>query len=662
MSPDEGKTKEQLIDELVQMRQRLAELEAAETERKEMGEALRDSEEKLRNLFESVSDGIFALDLNGIYTEVNTRMLEMHGFSSRGDLLGRSGFELVVPRDLEWAMVEMQKTLEQGSVSQVEFGACRADGSEFPVEVTGAVLKDGAGNPVGLIGITRDITERKRMGAALTESEKRFRGLANFLPLTVFEMNDKGDFTFINRQGFETFGYPIDEITEAPTRLQTTVEIFVPEDRDRVRKNRQRVLNGEDIGNVEYTAIRRDGSTFPVEVFYAPIIHAGKRTGLRGVLIDITERKKAEEELRESEERYRALVNLGATVGEAIVMLQDNERGDAMHIFVSNEWPRVTGYSRKELLGMSFSDLLHPRYREASLKRHGRKMRGEIVPGLFEMAIIRKDDTEVPIEVTSAYTTYKGERANVAFIRDITERKQAEEREKELAQELNLSSRLASIGQLAAGVAHEINNPLTGILGFSERLMRKSTAGETRRDLERIHSEAQRAARVVENLLTFARRREPKKEYLDINEILARTVELRAYELRTSNIELVPELAPSLPEIVGDFGQIQQVFLNIILNAEQAMTEANRGGKLTIRSRPGKGCIRVSFADDGPGIAAGDLDRVFNPFFTTRGERGGTGLGLSACHGVVTEHGGRIYVRSKPGQGATFVVELLTKN
>jgi len=380
--------------------------------------------------------------------------------------------------------------------------------------------------------------------------------------------------------------------------------------------------------------------------------------GFSAIIYDITERKLAEDELRESEERYRALMNLGGKLGEAIVMLQDTERGNAIHVAISTEWPRITGYSRKELLGMSFLDLLHPRHRQASLTRHRRKMGGEIIPGLFEMSIIRKDGTEVPIEVTSAYTTYRGERANVAFVRDITERKQAEGREKELQQELSLSSRLASIGELAAGVAHEINNPLTGILGFSERLIKKSAGEEISRDLERIHHEAQRAARVVENLLTFARRREPKKEYLDINEVLARTVELRAYELATGNIELAVELAPSLPEIVADFGQIQQVFLNIILNAEQVLTEENGGGKLTIKTQRGKGWIRISFADDGPGIPAENRDRVFDPFFTTRGERGGTGLGLSACHGIVAEHGGRIYVKSKPGQGASFFVEL----
>ena len=243
-------------------------------------------------------------------------------------------------------------------------------------------------------------------------------------------------------------------------------------------------------------------------------------------------------------------------------------------------------------------------------------------------------------------------------VRNITERKQAEEKEKQLQQELYLARKLASVGELAAGVAHEINNPLTGVLGFSQRLMRKSTDEELSRDLEIIHSEAQRAAGVVRNLLAFARRRQPKKEYSNINDIVNKTLELRGYALQTANIEVVTNLAPSLPQIMVDFSQMQEVFLNIIMNAEQAMNEAHGEGKLTISTRRIKDYVRVSFADDGPGISPGSLDKVFDPFFTTRAEVGGSGLGLSACHGIVTEHGGKICVRSKPGEGATFSVKL----
>ena len=235
--------------------------------------------------------------------------------------------------------------------------------------------------------------------------------------------------------------------------------------------------------------------------------------------------------------------------------------------------------------------------------------------------------------------------------------KEAEKKEKQLQQELDRSRRLASIGELAAGVAHEINNPLTGVIGLSERLLRKSTDENISRDLGRIHSEAQRMAKVVENLLAFTRPHELKKQYASVNDILHKTLALRAYELKTDNIEIVTVLAPNLPRIMVDRNQIKGVFLNIILNAEQAMTEAHGGGKLSIKTQQVKDRIRVSFSDNGPGIPDEHLDKLFNPFFTTRWEKGGTGLGLSACYNIVTEHGGKIYMESQPGKGVTFIVE-----
>jgi two-component system NtrC family sensor kinase len=176
--------------------------------------------------------------------------------------------------------------------------------------------------------------------------------------------------------------------------------------------------------------------------------------------------------------------------------------------------------------------------------------------------------------------------------------------------------------------------------------------------LRKIYSEAERATQIVQNLLTFARRRQPKKEYSNVNNIVQSALDLRAYELKTSNIGVITTLVTDLPKIMLDFHQIQEVFLNLILNAEQAMTEANSGGKLTIKTEKNKRYIRISFTDDGPGIPAEHLDKIFDPFFTTKGEKGGTGLGLSVCHGIITEHGGKIYAKSKPGKGTTFFAEL----
>ncbi len=611
------------------------------TERKRAEEALRESEERYRAIFEQAADSVVLIDTeNGALVKFNNKAHESLGYS-REEFAKLKLSDIEAIESTEEVKRHIEKVVEEGS--DVFETRHRTKGGEIrDIQVSARAIYIGGRDFI--LTIWRDITESR-------QAEELYRTLAESSPVGVYIFQD-GKFCFVNSQFRKLTGFSEDELLN-----MNPWELVNPEDRVRARENAIQMLKGNRLSPYEFRVTNKAGEIKWSMETVASIYYNGKRATLANFM-DITEHKRMEEALQESEERYRALMNLGGSVGEAIIMLQDKDGVDAVQVFVSDEWPRITGYSRKELLGMSFFDLLHSEDREASLTRHKRKMSGEIIPGLFEMATIRKDGTEVPIEITSAYTIYKGERANVVFIRDITERKQAQEREKELQQELNICNRFASIGELAAGVAHEINNPLTGIMGFSERLLRKSTDEEISQDLERIHSEAQRAARVVENLRTFARRREPKKEYLDINEILGRTLELRDYELRIDNIELVVELTPYIPKIIGDFGQIQQVFLNIILNAEQAMTEANGGGKLTIKTQKIKDHIRISFADDGPGILAENLDRVFDPFFTTRGERDGTGLGLSACHGIVTEHGGRIYAKSKPGKGATFFVEL----
>ena len=402
----------------------------------------------------------------------------------------------------------------------------------------------------------------------------------------------------------------------------------------------------------ELAAKRKDGSIFDV-LLSASVVRdeAGKPICRFGSFVDITERKQAEEALIESEEKYRALVELGDKVGEAIIMRQDTEQGERMHVFVSDEWIRLTGYSEEELLSMSFSELVHPRYREGSLARYRRRMRGENIPEFFEISIIRKDGAEVSIELTSALTNYKGKSANVAFIRDITERKKMEER-------LMITDRLASVGELAAGIAHELNNPLTSVIGFSDLLLQKDLPGDVREDLQTVNREAKRTAEIIKNLLTFARKHEAENKPTDINKVIENVLALRAYEQKVHNIEVRADLAPDLSEITADGFKLQQVFLNIIINAEHFMTQAHGKGTLTINTKRVGDTVQASFADDGPGIPKESLSHLFDPFFTTKEAGTGTGLGLSICHGITAEHGGRIYAESKVGEGATFIVEL----
>ncbi len=753
MLPDEDKTREQLISELAVLRQRVTELEALESERKR-------TVEELENIFNLSPDMVGVFTAEGELIKVNPAWETILGYKTE-ELLEMGWTTLVHPDDVEGTNKEVEKQLKGSSVVNfVNRYKCK-DGSYKTLEWQATFATEGI-----VHATARDITERKQAEEELKVKAQLLDAATDAILVNDFE----GNIVYVNEAAYRSLGYSKDELMGKNIHA-----ILTPEYAPLIEQRLENLVKRGEV-TFESARLRKDESEIPLEI-HARIIESGDRTLVFTIARDITERKQAEKELRESEVKYRGLVTnvkLGvfrSTQGRAGKFLEANP---AM--------VEITGYSRKELLQMNVSDLYaHPEKREATLEeiatRRGKATRelhlrkkdgteivvsdtkvavrddaGKIIyfdgiiediterkqaekalreSGQFssnlltnasnpiivvnpdtsiryvnpalekltgcsaaevvgrkapfpwwteetlrqasgdseefirskserrEMSFQRKNGERFWVELTSRPITHNGEVEYylISWV-DITERKQAEEREKQLQEELNLASRLASIGELAAGVAHEINNPLTGILGFTELLLRKSADGQARQNLERIHNETLRVAAIVENLLTFARQHKPVKQYSNINDILQKSLELRAYELQTGDIAIVTDLAPSLPEIMVDFYQIQEVFLNIILNAEQAMIEAHDRGKLSIKTQEIKGYIRISFTDDGPGIPAKQLGKVFNPFFTTRGETGGTGLGLSVSHGIVAEHGGKIYAKSKPGKGAIFFVEL----
>jgi two-component system NtrC family sensor kinase len=211
---------------------------------------------------------------------------------------------------------------------------------------------------------------------------------------------------------------------------------------------------------------------------------------------------------------------------------------------------------------------------------------------------------------------------------------------------------------MVAGVSHEINNPLTAILGYTELMLESQLPDETRSDLTKLHAQAQRMQTIVQNLLRFAREDKPEMSLVDVNSVLSSTLELKAYELQAAHIQVVEHLRPDLPLIYGNAGQLQQVFLNIINNAHQAMKDRRQNGSLQLETGTEKDRVRVIISDTGPGISREHLSRIFDPFFTTKPVGEGTGLGLSLSFGIIKEHGGSIRAESRVGQGATFIVDL----
>lgn len=243
-------------------------------------------------------------------------------------------------------------------------------------------------------------------------------------------------------------------------------------------------------------------------------------------------------------------------------------------------------------------------------------------------------------------------------IRYAIERKQAEERERQLHLQLDLSNRLASLGVMVEGIAHEINNPLVSVIGIAELLMEEDIPKDAKESVKTIIDSGQRIANIVAGLSAFAQQQELKRTYVNINNIIQDTLAMRAYSMETNNIEVTTQFDPALPLTMADTDQLQQVFLNIIINAETGMKLAHGKGNLSIKTETIENTIKISFTDDGPGIPEANLIHLFDPFFSTREVSQGIGLGLSVCYGIITGHNGQIYVRSRLGKGAVFIIEL----
>lgn len=366
-------------------------------------------------------------------------------------------------------------------------------------------------------------------------------------------------------------------------------------------------------------------------------------------------------QVKQSEERYR---DLFANAYDVIFTLDRN----LCITSINKAGQQLTGYSLADLQGHALPSFCTPTSWESVRAWFDELLQGNAVSP-FELALLRHDGELLYLEV-STQCIYAGQQVKElhCIARNLTERRHLEE-------QLIQAEKLSAIGQLVAGVAHELNNPLTSISGYAQLLLRDKTLSEhTIEDVQHIYVQAERAARIVQGLLIFAREHKPERVLVNLNDVLQRTYQLRAYQLRVDNIKVVTKYDPHLPPTVADPHQLQQVFLNLINNAHQAMMARGNSGTLTIRTYrgtarsdsgeglnhtvPGAEVLKVEISDTGIGIPERDLNRIFDPFFTTKPVGQGTGLGLSICFGIIQEHHGRIWAESTVGEGTTMHVEL----
>jgi len=602
------------------------------TKRQRVGEALLESEERFRSIVENSHDGIMILDDAYRFIYVNDELCRMSGYS-REEIIGQD-FPNFLDEESKQLVVERYIRRQRGEEvpPRYEFNFVRKDGQKRRVEISSSVLRDSAGK-VRTVAQILDITERQRAEEAFKLQRAYFQQLFDNSPDAIALLDDADRVINVNK-GFETlFGYRAEEI-----KGWLINDIVIPEDRIEEASAISWDALNKKVVRKETVRKRKDGSLIDVSILAYPIQFGDKTVGVFAIYSDITERK--------LQQAYFQRLFDDSPV--AIALLDDTDRV----IDANKGFEMLFGYQAKEIKGRFISDIVVPEegVEEASAMSRAVLDNSEVCRK--DTLRKRKDGSLVDVD-TFGYPIRFGDKTVGVFATysDITERKQME-------QQLLITDRLASVGELAAGIAHELNNPLTSVIGFSQLLLDRDVSDDIKEDIEVVHSEAQRAADVVKNLLTFARKHTPVKQMMNINSIIERVLELRVYDQRVSNIQVITKFAPDLPETMADYFQLQQVFLNIVINAEYFMTEAHQGGILTITTEKVGDIIKVSFTDDGPGIAKENLVRLFDPFFTTKKIGKGTGLGLSISHGMITEHGGRIYAESELGKGATFIVEL----
>ncbi len=441
----------------------------------------------------------------------------------------------------------------------------------------------------------------------------------------------------VNQAAADLFGWQMADFVGQPIADQV-----VAGERVHVAEQEDKVFTGEAQRYETRIVNHTTGEERDVAVSSGPFRVDDELIGTVATLRDITEPKRAQDTLSRSEARYRNLVE---SASDAIVTLDANGRFTT----VNHAAEIISGYRREELVGQWFAPMLSDDELPKALAHFQKALAGET--GLFESRFYRKDGEARTISIT--YSTPQPDEEVLCLIRDVTDQKMLQE-------QLIQSEKMSAIGQLVSGVAHELNNPLAGISAFAQLLLaEKRFPPDQRTAAETIYSEARRASRIVQNLLTFARQHKAEKGPAALNQVLDDTLELRGYELRVRGIDVRREYDEALPDTMGDGHQLQQVFLNLITNAEQAMERAEgRHHRLTVRTRNAGDIIRIEVEDTGAGVPPNLLERIFNPFFTTKPTGHGTGLGLSISLGIVREHEGRIWAENGPQGGARFIVEL----
>ncbi|MCU0573749.1 MAG: PAS domain S-box protein [Syntrophobacteraceae bacterium] len=509
------------------------------------------------------------------------------------------------------------------------------------VKMRGSVFCDDEGRFLCIQGILNDITREKLIEEALESESEIFAWVANNLEDGIYIVSEDHRIKFMNQALMDLVGDQVGELCYKA--------LF---DRDSICPwSVMHHIQQDSCGFQDYV-LEKLGRAFQVRSF--PIKMRDGSIGKLGQLRDITRTKVLQYELKELALREEALASAADVANVGIFVVQNYRGLQARFRYANEAFCRITGFELLELQEMSLSDIIPSGPFEKVVELLGQ--RGLLLSraSSSEVTLIRKEGPPVVALFTAAASLYRGKPAITGFLQDITQAKRVQD-------SLYLSQRLASIGKLAAEVAHEINNPLTSVLTFTKlasRVVQRDRLGPERIQslkeyLGHMESEANRCAGIARNLLDFSRQGEIEVKENDLGEIIERTLNVLRHRAEMGKIALRTSLDPNVPRLRCDYKRLQQALINIFWNSIEAMP---RGGVLAVATTfdPVRRAIHIDIRDTGTGISQENLGRIFEPFFTTKAESKGVGLGLSVAYGIIRQHGGEIDVQSRPGEGALF--------
>jgi PAS domain S-box-containing protein len=615
---------------------------------KKIEKELKDSENRFRSINEAANDAIIIIGPDRNISFWNNSAEEVFGFSA-SEAIGRNLHEIIAPKRFygtyHRAFSYFQREQKKYIIGRtVELIARRKVGKEIYIEVSLSSISFN--DKWHVIAIIRDISDKKLAEKALKRERTSFMHLFENSPEAIVITESDGLIIRINNEFENLFGYSKKEVIG-----KKVDNLIVPQELKKdAAQITDKVMNAKLIQH-ETLRKRKDGSLIKMSVLCAPMQIEKKHSVIFWIYRDITDRKKTEEALMESEEKFRSLAESTPMV---IALFQNNK-----WVYVNPASEKISGFSKNELYRMNYWDFIHRDFQKGFRELGRLCLLGKEKPPGCEIKIIRKDRRERWGYVFGSNTLYKGERVGLISIMDITERKETET-------QLQKAQRMEAVGQLTGGIAHDFNNLLQVISGYIQMVHKKLDDGDVLKKMltKALNAEA-RAANLIKQLLAYSRRQVLKPVNLNVNKMISELFKMLR-RIIGEQINQVFELSEDLKLINADPAMIEQVIMNVCINARDAMP---KGGDLVIKTQnvfvdkkfisefswaiPGE-YILLTISDTGKGMDEETLPHIFEPFFSTKEETRGTGLGLSMVYGIVKQHNGMILASSAPGKGSTF--------